>query len=747
MPSARHTCLIVRHVCTILAALGVGIVPAAAQSPRRPMDVADIFRLAQLGQAELSPDGRWVVYEVTRVEFPDWQRRTDLYLVSADGRVTRRLTRTPGDDETGPRWHPGSGTIGFTSTRDGKQRQLFLIPAAGGESQRVTSVKDGIQSWAWNASGDRLAVLAGTAGERQISLLAGDGAGPLVPLTRHATGVDAFWWSTDGRRVLFAAPDAADSIRRRRDREKFDVRVTDEPRPPVHLWVIDVASGVETRLTTGDLRITGPVHSRDGRWIAFRASRAGRPADERASEVYLLDLRGGAPQQLTDNYVPEASLAFSPDSRLLGMVADRAFTWGAVSRVYVRPVTGGAWRELGEGHDRDAGLDAWAADGRTIYFDAVDGVRRQAYALDVAAGSVRAVTRADGALTLTVPRERSAALLRYTDAATPTDLYLVPLADLGRRERWVRLTRLNPWVDSLTLARTEVVRWRAGDGVEVEGMLYHPVGRAGPAPLVVQLHGGPAAASQNAFDGTHRNYPHVLAGRGYAVFQPNYRGSVGYGERFQDAIAGNYWPLAQEDIESGVDTLIGRAVAHPDSLAMMGWSAGGHWSNWTLVTTTRYKAIASGAGVASWISLYAQSDVQATREYYVGGNAGRDGGNKPWDDWEHWWAESPLRYVVRARTPILFHWGEKDERVPLPQGLEWHMALKQLGVPTELLVYPGQPHGLQEPRYQLVKVVAELGWFERWLRGAPGWLDWEGLLRLADGIAKGAGSGEQGAGR
>jgi dipeptidyl aminopeptidase/acylaminoacyl peptidase len=261
---------------------------------------------------------------------------------------------------------------------------------------------------------------------------------------------------------------------------------------------------------------------------------------------------------------------------------------------------------------------------------------------------------------------------------------------------------------------------------------------------VVQLHGGPAAASQNAFDGTHRNYPHVLAGRGYAVFQPNYRGSVGYGERFQDAIAGNYWPLAQEDIESGVDTLIGRAVAHPDSLAMMGWSAGGHWSNWTLVTTTRYKAIASGAGVASWISLYAQSDVQATREYYIGGNAGRDGGNKPWDDWDHWWAESPLRYVVRARTPILFHWGEKDERVPLPQGLEWHMALKQLGVPTELLVYPGQPHGLQEPRYQLVKVVAEVGWFERWLRGRDEWLSWERLLATADSIARG--SREPGAG-
>jgi dipeptidyl aminopeptidase/acylaminoacyl peptidase len=735
----------VRHAASIVP-LVAALSPVAAQSPRRPMNVADIFRVVQLGDAALSPDGRWVVYEASRVEFPDWKRRTDLFVVSADGRTTRRLTRTPDDDETDPRWHPRGGTIGFTSSRDGKQRQLFLMPAFGGEAQRVTSTADGIQSWAWAPGGERVAVLAGPEGRRQVSLLAGDGGGPLVSLTHHTTGVEAFWWSLDERRVLFTAPDESDATRRRRLDEKFDVRVVDEPRAPLHLWVVDVASGAETRLTTGDLRVMAPVQSRDGRWVAFRASPADRYADGRTSEVYLLDLRGGAAVRITDNYVTESGLAFSPDSRLLAMVADREFTWGTVNRLYVRPVSGGEWRELGRGHDRDVGLDAWAPDGRTIFYAGADGVRRQVYGVDVASGAVRGVTRVDGVVSLDFSREASAALLRYTDASTPLDLHLVPLADVGRRERWVRLTRLNPWVDSLALARHEVVRWRAGDGAEIEGMLFHPVGPAGlsrPAPLVVQLHGGPASAYQNAFDGTYRTYPHVFAARGYAVFQPNYRGSTGYGERFQDAIAGNYWPLAQEDIESGVDTLIGRGIVHPDSLVMMGWSAGGHWSNWTLVTTTRYKAISSGAGVANWISLYAQTDVQSTREYYIGGNAERDGRNRPWDDWEHWWAESPLRYVTRARTPILFHWGEKDQRIPMPQGLEWHMALKQLGVPTELLIYPGQPHGLMEPRYHLVKMVAELGWFERWVRGREPWMSWEGLLATADSVANAADGSRQ----
>jgi acetyl esterase/lipase len=136
--------------------------------------------------------------------------------------------------------------------------------------------------------------------------------------------------------------------------------------------------------------------------------------------------------------------------------------------------------------------------------------------------------------------------------------------------------------------------------------------------------------------------------------------------------------------------------------------------------------------------------VQSTREYYLGGEATRSGANKPWDNFDHWWAESPLRYIARARTPTLLHSGEKDERIPMAQNLELHMALKKRGVPTEFLVYPGQPHGLQLPRYQLVKMVAEVSWFERWIRGAPGWMDWNELLRTAERIS--GGSREPGAG-
>jgi len=714
------------------------VAPAHAQAPLgRPMEYADIFRLANLGGAELSPDGAWVVYEASKLQFPDWQRRNDLYVVSADGRTTRQLTYTEGEDESGAHWQPRGSIIGFTSTRENKKRQLFLIRPDGGEARRVTNADDGIGAWAWSRDGAWLAYLAGPEGKRQIWVLAGDGSGKAEQVTKHATAVESFVWSQTGRALYFTAADEPDSTRRRRMKEKFDVRVMNEPASAVHLWGFDLTGKTERRLTQGDLRVSNVELSRDGRWAAFRGRATDRYADDRATELYLLNLENPAqPERLTNDFVAEGGLAFSPDSRLIAFTADRDFTFGNLSRVYVRPVTGGQWRELGKGDVRDIGLDFWSPDGRTIYWNGDEGVNGNLYTLDVASGAVRPLTSVVGTVSAAKAEERETALLRYTDPRSPPDLYLAPVAQLGRREGWVRLTRLNPWVDSLALGRYETVHWKAGDGATVEGILVYPVGwdRARRYPLIVQLHGGPAAAYQNGFSGNYGTYTNVLAGKGYAVLQPNYRGSTGYGEGFQTAISGNYWPLAAEDILSGVDTLIGRGIVARDSLGMMGWSAGGHWSNWTLVTTDRFKAISSGAGVSNWISLYAQTDVQATREYYLGGEATRTGANKPWDNFDHWWAESPLRYIARAKTPTLLHSGEKDERIPMAQNLELHMALKKRGVPTEFFVYPGQPHGLQEPRYQLVKMMGEMTWFEHWIRGKP-WFTWDELLATADRIA------------
>jgi dipeptidyl aminopeptidase/acylaminoacyl peptidase len=240
----------------------------------------------------------------------------------------------------------------------------------------------------------------------------------------------------------------------------------------------------------------------------------------------------------------------------------------------------------------------------------------------------------------------------------------------------------------------------------------------------------------NSFSGRYSNYVHIYAANGYAVFLPNYRGSDNYGEKFRMQIAGDYFRAGFDDIMTGVDYLIERGIADPDKLGMMGWSAGGHWSNWTLTHTDRFKAISSGAGAVDWISMYAETDEQAPREFYFKG--------KPWENWDHYVEVSPLRYIRNAKTPTLIHVGEADPRVPKPQSDELHMALKKLGVPTEYIVYPGMPHGLTEPRYQMVKMVAEFNWFEKWIKGKSGWFDWKPLLASVEESSEAAPSAAQG---
>jgi dipeptidyl aminopeptidase/acylaminoacyl peptidase len=243
-------------------------------------------------------------------------------------------------------------------------------------------------------------------------------------------------------------------------------------------------------------------------------------------------------------------------------------------------------------------------------------------------------------------------------------------------------------------------------------------------PLIVWIHGGPSSADLNRFNASVQ----VYAGAGYAVLKPNYRGSDNYGEAFND-INGNYFPQGYEDIMAGVDYLIAQGIVDGDRMGAMGWSAGGHWSNWILTHTDRFKAISTGAGASNWISMYAQTDGQRHRQEYFGGKL-------PYDDFDAYWDQSPLKYITNASTPTMIHVVKGDPRVPSPQAVELHMALKQLGVPVEFFMYPGDTHGIPDPRNQMVKSVAEMAWMDYHVRGIGAEFAWRhvrsDLLRMLE---------------
>lgn len=413
-------------------------------------------------------------------------------------------------------------------------------------------------------------------------------------------------------------------------------------------------------------------------------------------------------------------------------------------RVYLREVgqRGGEFRKLGSSFDGHLSVDFWSEDGNTIWFN--EGIRatRQLLALDVRRDQVRQVTDFPAALSVNRDDDSGVILINYQDPRTPPTLFTVASLDrVANRSAWVQLTDTNPQVRGFALGEQREITWTSSDGKPVGGVLTLPVGyREGQRyPLIVAIHGGPASADVLSFNGGYG--AQIYAGAGYAVLKPNYRGSTNYGEAHRTDIVGNYFPPGYEDIISGVDYLIDQGIVDGDRMGMLGWSAGGHWSNWTLVNTDRFKAISSGAGTSNWISMYAQSDVQRNRQFYLGDEL-------PYHNFDAYWDQSPLKYITNARTPTMIHVVEGDPRVPSPQSVELYMALKKLGVPTELFLYPGDTHGIPDPRNRLVKSVSEMKWMDYYVRGIGELFSWRDVLSTLEepGSARAATDGGGGGG-
>jgi dipeptidyl aminopeptidase/acylaminoacyl peptidase len=714
-----------------------------ASETKRPMTFRDVIEMRRIISPDVSPDGERLLYVL---ETPDWksgQSHTDIYLVPMREGVaaTRRLTFTSGRNESLPRWAPNSRLFVFASDRDApavnRQDQLYAMNPDGGEARRITDAKDGTGRFEFSPDGHRLAFSAGKTGEQQIWTTSIDGTEISAPkqLTHHSTAIPSWRFSPDGKRIYFTAPDAPSAENKARVEKKFTARLRNEATPLVHLWVFDIESSSERRLTGGEEYSVGDITvSRDGNWIAFRGYSSNRyhrnVAEEAAyADLYLIEASTGQIERLTHNVdSAERGPWFSPDSRWIAFAAPDEFAFHRNSRVYIRAVSarGQAWRKLGGGFDNQVDVDFWSEDARTIFFNTGIGATTQFMALSVDTGQVTPVSTVRGTLAVQQDEDSKALLATLSDPTSPANLFALDSPAAAVSGRWRQLTDANPQVRELALGETTTVHWTSHDGRRIEGVLTKPLGyeRRKRYPLVVSIHGGPAGADTLAFASSATNYPHVLAAAGYAVLRPNYRASTNYGEKFKMETAGDYFRLGFDDIMTGVDHLVGTGLADPDRLVAMGWSAGGHYSNWILTHTTRFKAISTGAGAVNWISMYAQSDVQRVREFYFGGS--------PYHLFDRLLEMSPIKYIRNARTPTLIHCVDGDPRVPRAQSDELHMGLKKLGVPTEYLVYPGSTHGIPDMRNRVLKMMAELQWFEKHLGRRQSWLDWKEVLATVE---------------
>ncbi len=730
-----------RSVVIVVATIILVAIPASAQ--QRPMTFMDVQLQRSAGSWTPSPDGRSMLYTVRT---PDWQEetsQTDIHLVSMEDGMSssRQLTYTDHKDETQPTWAPDGTWFVFASDRDSENGddQLYMMRHDGGEARKITDAKDGVTGFEFSPDGAWLVYRSGDAGQQQLfrmpvtALLVGQAE----QITSGEAGVEEWSWSPDGSTVYFVRPDAYDGADYRRRDAGFTVDVRNQVTALSSLWEVSMGEGEERILEqSDDYSVDNFNVSDDGLWISFTGGSGERyerniTASRLYADQYLLELSSGHVERLTHNYeVGESSTQFSPDGNWIAFSAPDEMDRYSMTenRIYIREISdrGGEFRKLGSGFDQSLSVGFWSEDSRTIYFNAGVTVTQQLWALNIEQDEVHQITAERASLSVARDESSGAILINYQDPVTPPTVFTVDgIENVDDRDRWVQLVDVNPQMSEIALGREVEVNWTSTDGRTVGGVLVYPVGyeEGTRYPLIVAIHGGPASADVLRFNGGYG--AQVYAGAGYAILKPNYRGSRNYGNAHRTDIVGDYFTLGYDDIMTGVDYLIEEGIVDGDRMGALGWSAGGHWSNWILTQTDRFKAISSGAGTMNWISMYAQSDVQRNRQFYVG-----DG--FLYEDFDTYFDQSPLKYITNAKTPTMIHVVEGDPRVPSPQSVELHMALKKLDVPTELFMYPGRSHGIPNPRNRLVKSVSEMAWMDHYVRGIGDKFEWEQVLETLE---------------
>jgi len=663
-----------------------------AETQKRAMTFLDIIEMQGIQRGDISPNGKWYIYSLT---VPHWQknrRSSDLYITPIGGK-TRQVTFTKDRNEHSPSWYKDSSIFAYLTQGSEHKTQIFFRHKDGDEAQQVTQDKFGVSRYKWTKDWEYLTYLGGDPGQKQIWIMPG-GGGNAEQLTDIKTAVRSYLWSQDSKKIYFLATDSTDLAHQDRNINGFDVQISDDLDIPVHLWEIDVRTKSTRRIAEGnDYSVSNVAISDDGMKIAFLGIPTERYTEYTEGEVYLLDTKNYRITRVTDNSLAESNLVFSPDSKWLAFQSPHSQDNTVnVKKIFVIPSEGGKTIELLNDFDYEAYVGFWSDDSRSIYFFAAVGVNNHLFRVSIRNDRCKQITDFGNYSVFFKDEDSKDFFLYYSDPTSPLDCYYSKIGNFNKSSKWEKLTDSNPQVQNLQLSEYETIMWTSSDGVAIEGLLIKPINynRDRKYPLIVQIHGGPHDANDKRFSAS----VHVYTANDYLVFQPNYRGSTGYGAKFKRAVS-SYFGLSLNDIMTGVDCLIEKGIVHPDSMGVMGWSAGGDYANSILVSTDRFKAISTGA---------------FTVTYY---------------DWENdFESDFPLKFIKNAKTPTLIHFGENDPVMPPLHGEILYSALKKLEVPTEFIVYPNTGHGIWNMRYQMVKMEAEFYWFEKWIRGNEGWLDW-----------------------
>ena len=667
-------------VAALLAAAAVH--PAGAAESRRGLAIDDYYRIQSISEPAISADGAWVAYVVTTNDREADEPRSAIWMVSWDGAERVRLT-APANVIATPRFSRDGRYVSYLAAPAGSDtRQLMLLDRRGGEARPVTAVTGEIVDYAWSPDGSRV----------------------LVTVADSTAPASAAKESEAEAKV--PKPIVVDAMHFKQDEDGYTPAGAAQ-----HLYLLELAGQRMGALTSGTGGSDGAaVWSADGEKIAFVRTRERSVDQDGMEDLELITAEpGAAPRRLARIYAPnQQHLAFSPDGTSLAYLDGLEPKLNAYiqDRPSVVPVGGGASRAISAALDRAVAMPEFSSDGRSLCVVIEDDLFQYPACLDAASGAATRLYRGGASTTVLVAAAGHNAVLASSDDSPP-EVYALENGKLRPLS-----AHNGPLLAAVRLGAVEELSFKSRDGTEVHGLLVKPAdfkpGRL--YPTILWIHGGPNGQDQHGLPVD--TYPleferQLLAAQGYLVLAVNYRGSSGRGAAFARAIAADWGHKEVEDLLAGIDSLVARKLADPTRLGIGGWSYGGILTDYTIATDTRFKAAVSGAGSGNQLSMYGSDEYVLQYDAELG---------PPWRNPALWMKVSyPFFHADRIRTPTFFLGGEKDFNVPIAGGEQMYQALRTLGVPTQLVVYPGQYHLFTRPSYIRDRAERVHAWYKRYL--------------------------------
>lgn len=642
----------------------------------KPFGLDDMLRVAMIDDVRVSADGKRTAFTVTRI-LPDQageELRSRIFLTDPAKGGARPVTSDQASCDK-PRFSPDGSKLAYLLEGDAAA-DAVLLQLTTGQTRQLTHGRADVLDLAFSPDGKSLALLMSAAGKpseqrpdcdadvevfdsgdsaASLWLLPLTGTGPPRPLVTNRDVV-SFAFSPNGRHIVFETT-AANAL----PRGRRNVSATGQPAPvdAVHsdIALVEVATRTVRVLAATESSETTPVFSPDGAWVAYVATAA------------------------------------------------PGFYFNA-ARVMVAPAAGGQPRALAQTPDARPDLLGWSADGKSVLVREAEGVSAGILILPVDGSAPRRFSDTPHVVAQAglSPGSRYLGLV-LVDSDLPPEASVTPADRFDPRA----VSAVNREFAGYRIAKAVPVRWQSSDGTTIEGLYTPPVTPVpGPPPLLVELHGGPAQAADRQYLGTIATYPlAVFSERGYALFQPNVRGSDGYGPEFRQAIVGDWGGVDFADLQTGIDHLVAQGLADAGRIGVMGWSYGGYLAAWAIGHTDRFAAASVGAGITNLTSLCGSMDLPDFIPLYFGGEA--------YERFDLLFARSPLKYAASVTTPTLFQHGVGDERVPFTQSLELYTALSRRGVVTQLAAYPRSGHDVTEPALIRDLMARNLDWFLRYV--------------------------------